>query len=97
MTAFTQPPQKVSLRLKNNSLLAREFKFLERHPADKFPNVFTTFLRPGQSYPVSLKVGTTLALVNQAEINATMRGQNVPGKPLLTVKAADSTKTVNLN
>ncbi|MVM40856.1 hypothetical protein GO730_29440 [Spirosoma sp. HMF3257] len=75
ITGFTQQPQKVSIRLKNNSLLPREFKFLERHPADKYPNVFTTYLLPGQSYAVSLKVGTSLALVTQPEINATMRGR----------------------
>lgn len=91
-----QPAQKVSLKLKNNSLLPREFKFLERHPADKYPNVFTAYIQPGQSYAVKLKVGTSLALVNQSEIDATMRGQDVPGRPLLTVMADDEGKTINL-
>ena len=97
IAGFAQTSATVSIRLKNNGLRPREFKFLERHPADKYPNVFTAFLLPGQSYTVSLKVGTSLAQVTQPEINATMRGQNVPGKPLLVVKADDNEKTFKLN
>jgi hypothetical protein len=92
-----QSVERVSLKLKNNGLLPREFKFLERHPADKYPNVFTAYILPGRFYPVNLKVGTSLALVTQTEINATMRGQDVPGKPLLIVKAEDNGRTVKLN
>lgn len=94
--APAQPAEKVNLTFINNGLLPREFKFLERHPADKFPNVFTAYLLPGKTYAVKLKVGTSLALVNQAEIYATMRGQVVPGKPLLVVKSGDEGKTFNL-
>lgn len=93
---FAQTPGKVTLNLKNNGLLPREFKFLERYPDDKFPNVFTAYILPGRSYEVKLKVGTLLSQVNQQEINATMRGQEAPGQPLLTVKAEDDGKTVNL-
>ncbi|WP_148289337.1 hypothetical protein [Fibrella aestuarina] len=96
ITAFAQSNQKVTLLLKNNGLLPREFKFLERHPDDKYPNVFTTYLLPGQTYKVQLKVGTSLAQVNQDEINASMRGSDVTGKPLLLVKATDADKTINL-
>jgi hypothetical protein len=95
-TCFAQTPQKVTFRLKNNGLLPREFKFLERHPADKFPNVFTAYILPGRSYEVKLKIGTILSQVNQQEIYANMRGQEAPGKPLLTVKAEDDGKTVKL-
>ena len=94
--SFVQPPQKVTLNLKNNGLLSREFKFLERHPMDKYPNVFTAYILPGRSYAVKLKVGTVLSQVNQQEINANMRGQEAPGKPLLTVKAKDEGNTVKL-
>lgn len=93
---YAQTPQKIVLNLKNNGLLPREFRFLERHPADKYPNVFTAYILPGRSYEVKLKVGTMLSQVNQQEINATMRGQEAPGKPLLTVKAEDDGKTVKL-
>lgn len=92
----SQSVEKVSLKLKNNGLLPREFKFLERHPDDKLPNVFTAYILPGRSYLVNLKIGTSLALVTQSQINATMRGQDVPGKPLLVVKAGDEGKTINL-
>ena len=94
--SFAQPAEKVTLKLKNNGLLPRKFKFLERHPADKFPNVFTAYILPGASYKVNLKVGTSLAQVTQPEINATMRGQDITGKPLLVVKADDNSKTINL-
>ena len=94
--SFSQSPEKVTLRLKNNGLLPREFKFLERHPNDKNPNVFTAYILPGASYKVDLKVGTSLAQVTQPEINATMRGQDVTGKPLLVVKADDNGRTVKL-
>lgn len=94
--SFAQTAEKVSLNLKNNGLRPREFRFLERHPADKYPNVFTAYILPGQSYKVELKVGTSLAQVTQTEINATMQGQNVPGKPLLVVKASDNSRTINL-
>lgn len=97
LTSLAQTPDKVSLKLKNNGLLPREFRFLERHPADKFPNVFTAYILPGQSYTVKLKVGTSLALVTQAEINAAMRGNEVLGNPLLVVKADDNGKTFKLN
>jgi hypothetical protein len=93
---FGQTPPKVSLNLKNNGLIPREFKFLERAPDGKYPNVFTAFILPGQSYKVTLKVGTMLSQVNQQEINANMRGQEAPGKPLLTVKAEDDGQTVKL-
>ena len=93
---FAQTPQKVTFRLKNNGLLLRHFKFLERHPDDKFPNVFTAYILPGRSYEVKLKIGTMLSQVNQLEIRANMRGQEAPGKPLLTVKADDEGKTVLL-
>ena len=93
---FAQIPQKVTFRLKNNGLIPREFKFLERHPDNKFPNVFTAYILPGQSYEVKLKVGTILSQVNQREIYANMRGQVAPGKPLLTVKAEDEGATVKL-
>ena len=95
-SSSAQTPQKVTFRLKNNSLLPREFKFLERHPDDKYPNVFTAYILPGRSYEVKLKVGTVLSQVNQQEIRANMRGQEAPGKPLLTVKADDDGKTVLL-
>lgn len=95
-SGLAQTLPKVTLKLKNNGLLPREFKFLERHPADKYPNVFTAYILPGRSYAVKLKVGTVLSQVNQSEINANMRGQEAPGKPLLTVKAEDDGKTVNL-
>ena len=94
---YAQTPEKIHLKLKNNGLLPREFRFLERHPTDKFPNVFTAYILPGQSYTVKLKVGTSLALVTQAEINAVMRGNEVPGKPLLVVKADDNGKIFKLN
>lgn len=94
--SFAQPTEKVTLKLKNNGLLPREFKFLERHPADKYPNVFTAYILPGQSYKVDLKVGTSLAQVTQPEINATMQGRVVPGKPLLVVKADDNGQTIKL-
>lgn len=93
---FCQSPPKVTLKLKNNGLIPREFKFLERSPDGKYPNVFTAFILPGQSYEVKLKVGTILSQVNQEEINANMRGQQSPGKPLLTVKSEDNDKTVKL-
>lgn len=93
---FAQTAQRVTIRLKNNGLLPREFKFLERHPADKYPNVFTAYILPGASYTVDLKVGTSLAQVTQPEINASMRGQNVTGKPLLVVKANDNGRTIRL-
>lgn len=96
MVSFAQPTEKVSLTLKNNGLLPREFKFLERHPADKYPNVFTAYILPGQSYKVDLKVGTSLAQVTQPEINASMRGQDVTGKLLLVVKADDNGRTIKL-
>lgn len=94
--SFAQPAEKVTLKLKNNGLLPRKFKFLERHPADKFPNVFTAYILPRASHKVNLKVGTSLAQVTQPEINATMRGQDITGKPLLVVKADDNSKTINL-
>ena len=94
--SFGQTKQKITFRLKNNGLLPRHFKFLERHPDDKSPNVFTAYILPGRSYTVELKIGTVLAQVNQAEINANMRGHEAPGKPLLTVKADDDGKTVDL-
>ena len=93
---FAQTPQNITLRLKNNGLLPRHFKFLERHPDDTFPNVFTAYILPGRSYEVKLKTGTMLSQVNQLEIRANMRGQEAPGKPLLTVKAEDDGKTVLL-
>jgi len=92
----SQPVTTVTFMLKNNGLVPREFKFLERHPASEYPNVFTAYLLPGQSYTVRLKVGTSLALVTQTEINATMQGQVVPGKPLLVVQPDDAGKTINL-
>lgn len=94
--SFSQPPEKVTLRLKNNGLLPRKFKFLERDPNDKNPNVFTAYILPRASYKVDLKVGTSLAQVTQPEINASMRGQNVTGKSLLTVKADDNGRTIKL-
>lgn len=96
VVGLAQTPSKLTLYLKNNGLRPRTFRFLERHPADQLPNVFTAFLLPGQSYQVALKAGTSLALVNQPEINATMRGKTVPGQPLLLVQAADNGRTINL-
>lgn len=94
--SFVQLTDKITLKLKNNGLLPREFKFLERHPANKYLNVFTAYILPGASYRVDLKVGTSLAQVTQPEINASMRGQDVTGKPLLVVKANDNGRTINL-
>lgn len=93
---FAQSPEKVHLKLKNNGLMPREFKFLERFPDGKYPNVFTAYILPGQSYKVDIKPGTRLSLVNQQEIYANMQGREAPGKPLLTVKAEDDGRTVNL-
>jgi|GEM_PF-2036136 len=93
---YGQTTQRVTLNLKNNGLLPREFRFLERHPAGKYPNVFTAYILPGRVYKVNLKVGTVLSRVNQREINSNMRGQEAPGKPLLTVKAEDDVETVKL-
>ncbi len=95
-TALAQTPAKITLQLKNNGLLPREFRFLERHPADKYPNVFTAYILPGRSHAVKLKIGTMLSQVNQQEINANMRGEEAPGKLLLTVKAEDDGKMVKL-
>ncbi|WP_139361685.1 hypothetical protein [Spirosoma sp. 209] len=92
----SQTASVVTLSFKNNGLLPREFRFLERHTANKYPNVFTAYLLPGQLHTVRLRVGTTLSLVTQAEINATMQGQVVPGKPLLVVQPDDAGKTVKL-
>ncbi|TAE31073.1 MAG: hypothetical protein EAZ91_08840 [Cytophagales bacterium] len=94
--AFAQDTPKVNLKLKNNGLLPRHFKFLERAPDGKYPNVFTAYILPGQSYKVEIKPGTRLSLVNQQEIYANMRGQEAPGKPLLVVQKEDEGKTVNL-
>ena len=96
VVGVAQSPPKLTLQLKNNGWQPRTFRFLERHPNDRFPNVFTTYLLPGQSHRVALKAGTVLTLVNQSEINATMQGKNVPGKPLLIVQAADNGRTVHL-
>jgi archaellum component FlaF (FlaF/FlaG flagellin family) len=93
--AFAQTSQKVTITLKNNGLVPRHFKFLEKRPGVPF-NVFTEYLLPGQRYKVELNVGTSLSLVNQEEINASMRGLDVTGKPLLTIKADDEGRTVDL-
>ena len=95
VNVFAQQLQRVTVTLKNNGLLPRHFKFLEKRTGAPI-NVFTTYLLPGMTYKVELTVGTSLALVNQAEINASMRGLDVPGKPLLTVKAGDNGRKVNL-
>ncbi|MBO0932594.1 hypothetical protein [Fibrella aquatilis] len=91
-----QSPPLVTLNLKNNSVFPRHFKFLERHPSVSYPNVFTAYIMPGQSYTVQLKPGTVLSQVTQREINATMRGQTAPGQLLLVVKANDQGRTVAL-
>ena len=91
-----QTPQRVTLNLKNNSLFPRNFKFLERHPDLSYPNVFTAFILPGQSYTVQLKTGTILSQVTQREINANMQGRTAPGQTLLVVKAEDNGRTVAL-
>lgn len=95
LLTVAQAPQKVTLVLKNNGILPRHFKFLEKQPGTPV-NVFTTYLLPGQTYKVALTVGTSLAQVNQREIYAAMRGLDVTGKPLLVVKADDDRKTVKL-
>ena len=46
---FAQTAQKVTFRLKNNGILPCHFKFLERYPDNKFPNVFTAYILPGRS------------------------------------------------
>ncbi|MEZ0541253.1 hypothetical protein [Fibrella arboris] len=90
-----QQLQRVTITLKNNGLLPKHVKFLEKRAGEPF-NVFTTYLAPGQTYKVELVPGTLLSQVNQEEINASMRGLDVPGKPLLVVKPEDAGKTVNL-
>jgi hypothetical protein len=94
--ALAQTPGPVMLRLKNNGLLPREFKFLEKQPGIKPDNVFTAYILPGQSHTINVKVGASLAQVTQPEIRASMRGQDVTGKPLLTVKAEDNGRIINL-
>lgn len=91
-----QSTEKVRIRLRNNGLLPREFKFVTRCPDEKYPDVFTTYLLPGAVYKGDFKIGTSIAQVTQAEINATMKGRFVPGKPLLVVKADDTTRIINL-
>ena len=86
----------VVVYLKNTTGPAREFRFLTRNPAEKYPNVFTAFLQPGESYRATFRVGTTLALVTQADINATMRGALVPGRQLLVVRPGDAGRTLAL-
>lgn len=93
--AYAQTAERVTVTLKNNGLLPRHFKFLEKRPGTP-DNVFTTFLLPGMTYKVGLKVGTSLAQVNQQEIYASMRGLDVSGKLLLTVTPDDAGKTINL-
>ena len=93
--AFPQTAQRATVTLKNNGFLPRHFKFLEKRPGVR-DNVFTTYLLPGATYKVELAVGTLLSQVNQQEINASMRGLDVPGKPLLLVTPDDNGKTVNL-
>jgi hypothetical protein len=61
--AFGQSSSKVTLRLKNNGLLPREFKFLEKRAGMKPDNVFTAYILPGRSFEVKLKVGTSLTPV----------------------------------
>lgn len=95
-STVAQNQLKVHLKLKNNGLLPREFKFLERAPDGKYPNVFTAYILPGQSYKVEIKPGTRLSLVNQQEINANMQGLEAPGKTLLMVKTGDEGKSINL-
>jgi hypothetical protein len=94
--SFGQTTPKIKLLLKNNGLLPREFKFLEKRAGVKPDNVFTAYILPGRSYTVELPVGTVLAQVTQPEIYASMRGQDVTGKPLLTVKAEDAGRVVKL-
>ncbi len=96
LKSAVQIPQRITFNLKNNGVLPREFKFLERHPDSRYPNVFTAYILPGQLYTVKLKVGTVLSQVNQQEINATMRGQEAPGKLLLIVKPQDENRLVQL-
>jgi hypothetical protein len=93
---FAQEPQQVTFKIKNNGLVPREFRFLERRTDGKYPNVFTAYLLPGQSYAVTLKVGTMLSQVTQSEINATMKGDRVEGKDVLVVKEADQGRTIDL-
>lgn len=95
VSGLAQQPKRVTILLKNNGLVTKHFKFLEKRTGDPF-NVFTTYLAPGQTYKVELKVGTLLSQVNQKEINATMQGQDVPGKPLLVVKPEDAGKVIKL-
>mgnify|MGYP001794466110 CR=1 FL=1 len=58
------------------------------------PIFLTVTLGPPVAVGGTLYTGTSLAQVTQAEINATMKGRHVPGKPLLVVKADDGEKTV---
>lgn len=97
LAGSVQSTEKIQIRLKNNGWRPHEFKFLERHPDVKGPNVFTVYLLPGQTHTVALRVGTTLSKVNQQEINATMKGLKVTGKVLLVVKPDDNGKLIRLN
>jgi hypothetical protein len=96
LSTFGQQTNLVTLRLKNNSLFPRHFKFLERHPDVSYRNVFTAFILPGQAYTVKLKAGTILAQVTQREINANMQGRTAPGQLLTVVRAEDNGRTIPL-
>lgn len=96
LSTFGQQANLITLRLKNNSLFPRHFRFLERHPDVGYPNVFTAFILPGQSYTVKLKVGTVLSQVTQREIYANMQGRSAPGQFLTVVRAEDNGRTIAL-
>lgn len=91
-----QSLEKITIRLKNNGGLPREFKFVTLQPGDKYRDVFTVYLLPGATHKVAYKIGTSIAQVNQAEINQIMKGADTPGQPLIVLKAADKNQTIKL-
>lgn len=96
LSLLTQSDEKITIYLKNNGSRPREFKFVTFQPGDKYRDVFTTYLAPGASHKVAYRIGTSIAQVNQAEIYQIMKGLDVPGKPLIVLKADNKNQTINL-
>lgn len=83
----------IHIQIQNNSLLPRRFTIKLKGATQTDYGVASFFLFSYSKYTGEYPVGTSVYLVTTEEKEVLMKGEETPGKLILTVKAEDQGKT----
>ncbi len=90
-------PIKVTVYLKNTTLLPKKYSLISYAPSETGNGTVSKYFLPGQEQQFIFEAGTKVYLASGKQVATVMQGQSIAkDQPFLVVKKSDAGKTFSL-